>query len=246
VSLGRATAVRAQEPTSDKTSPRVDQQIQLDVVIAHVKPGVIPIFALRFLKQHFGEVYVGTIRKAQDHSAFLKYLQTLRNEGVVRLVASPCLVTISGRSASFLCGGERAMPVPPGLGQVGTQFEEFGTRVNFLPTVLGNGKIHLEVEPEVSTLEAANGTSINGTVIPGRITRRINITVGLKPGQTFVVYGMSQPIVEASTTKVPVLGSLPVVGSLFRSDSFEETKRELVILVTPHLVEAQTTPEKPK
>ena len=101
---------------------------------------------------------------------FLGFLQALRTEGVVKSLNEPTVTTMSGRPASFLVGGEQAIPVPAGLGQVGVQFEEFGTRLNFVPIVLGNGKIHLEVEPEVSSLNAADGTSIDGAVVPGRTT----------------------------------------------------------------------------
>src|SRR5438445_701854 len=105
-------------------------------------------------------------------TSYLGFLQALRNESLAKILARPSVVTLSGRPASFLSGGEQAVPVPAGLGQVGVQFEEFGTRLNFLPIVLGNGRIHLEVEPEVSNLNPANGTSINGTVVPGRDTDR--------------------------------------------------------------------------
>ena len=169
---------------------------------------------------------------------FLAFLNALRNESVVKLLAEPKLVSLSGRPASFLSGGEQAIPIPAGLGQVGVQFEEFGTRLNFLPVVLGNGKIHLEVEPEVSSLDAANGTSINGTVVPGRVTQRVHTTVELEDGQTFVIGGLIQRDVTGSTEKIPVLGDLPFVGVAFSSKSFRETEAELIVMVTPHLIDA--------
>src|SRR5947208_14116470 len=132
---------------------------------------------------------------------------------MAKLLAQPRVVTLSGRPASFLAGGEQAIPVPAGLGQVGVQFEEFGTRLNFLPIVLGNGRIHLEVEPEVSSLNPANGTSINGTVVPGRDTNRVNTTVELESGQTFVIGGLIQHTVNAVNRKTPVLGDMPFLGT---------------------------------
>lgn len=170
---------------------------------------------------------------------FVGFLQALRDENLVKLMASPRLVTLSGRPASFLVGGEQAIPVPAGLGQVGVQFEEFGTRLNFLPIVLGNGKIHLEVEPEVSTLDNANGTAINGTVVPGRVTNRVNTTVQMEAGQTLVIGGLIQHQVLGSTTKTPILGDLPFIGTAFSRKSFQEVEQEMIILVTPHLVDAQ-------
>lgn len=171
---------------------------------------------------------------------FLFFLQALRDESVVKLMAEPRLVTLSGRPASFISGGEQAIPVPAGLGQVGVQFEEFGTRLNFLPIVLGNGKIHLEVEPEFSDLNPANGTSINGTVVPGRNTSRVNTTVQLEAGQTFVIGGLIQHRVRASTSKVPVLGDIPFLNTAFSTKSYEEVEDELIIMVTPHLIDAQS------
>jgi pilus assembly protein CpaC len=167
----------------------------------------------------------------------LTFLQALRDDNVVKLLAEPKLVTLSGRSASFLSGGEQAVPIPAGLGQVGVQFEEFGTRLNFLPVVLGGGKIHLEVEPEVSSLNAAFGTSIQGTVVPGRTTQRVHTTVEMEDGQTFVIGGLIQRDVVGSTSKVPILGELPFFGAAFSTKSFVESESELVILVTPHLVD---------
>jgi pilus assembly protein CpaC len=182
--------------------------------------------------------FLGGILK--NNWGLLSFLQALRDENVLKLVSEPKLVTLSGRPASFLAGGEQAIPVPAGLGQVGVQFEEFGTRLNFLPIVMGNGKIHLEVEPEVSDLNPANGTSIGGTVVPGRNTNRVNTTVQLEAGQTFVIGGLLQHRVRANMAKVPVLGDIPFLNVLFSSKSYEEIEDEVIIMVTPYLVDAQS------
>jgi pilus assembly protein CpaC len=136
--------------------------------------------------------------------------------------------------------------VPAGLGQVGVQFEEFGTRLNFVPIVLGNGRIHLEVEPEVSNLDNAAGTVIQGTVVPGRTTNRINTTVELEDGQTFVIGGLIQHDVEGSTEKVPVLGDLPFLGAAFSTKAYNEIETEVVVMVTPHLVDAEDCSQAPR
>ncbi len=179
-------------------------------------------------------------------ATFLGFLQALRNEEVTKLLAEPRLVTISGKPASFLSGGEQAVPVPAGLGQVGVQFEEFGTRLNFLPIVLGDGRIHLEVEPEVSSLNQAFGTSIQGTVVPGRTTQRVHTTVDIEPGQTLVIGGLIQHDVNGNTQKVPVLGDLPYIGAAFRTVSYTEQESELLVLVTPHLVDPMSCDQLPK
>jgi pilus assembly protein CpaC len=180
------------------------------------------------------------------NSGFLGFLQALRDENMAKLLAEPRLVTMSGRPASFLNGGEQAVPIPAGLGQVGVQFEEFGTRLNFLPVVLGNGKIHLEVEPEVSALDAANGTNISGAIVPGRVTRRVHTSIELEDGQTFVIGGLIQRTQAATTRRIPVLGDLPFVGTAFRSISHQEQEEELVILVTVNLVDPLACDQLPK
>ena len=181
-----------------------------------------------------------------DQSGFLAFLQALRDESIAKILAEPRLVSVSGRQASFLDGGEQAVPVPAGLGQVGVQFEEFGTRLNFVPVVLGNGRIHLEVEPEVSDLSAANGTNIQGTVVPGRVTQRVHTTVELNDGETFMIGGLIQHESTGNTRKIPVLGDLPYVGTAFRSIAYDERETELVVMVTPHLVDAMACDQLPK
>jgi pilus assembly protein CpaC len=181
-----------------------------------------------------------------DHSGFLMFLQALKDESVVKLLAEPRLLTVSGRQASFLSGGEQAIPVPAGLGQIGVQFEEFGTRLSFVPIVLGDGKIRLEVEPEVSDLNPAFGTSISGVVVPGRTTQRVHTSIELEDGQTFVIGGLIQNQVRANTSKIPVLGDIPFLNPLFSTKAFEETEEELVVMVTAHLVDPMDCQQAPK
>jgi pilus assembly protein CpaC len=188
-------------------------------------------------------LFLGLFNSKQD---FFGLLQALRNESLIKVLAEPTLVTLSGKSASFISGGEQAIPVPAGLGQVGVQFEEFGTRLNFLPIVLGDGKIWLEVEPEISDLNPAFGTVINGTSVPGRSTQRVHTTVMLEPGQTFVLGGLVERRVTASTVKVPVVGDLPFIGAAFSAKSFDETETELLITVTPYLVDGMSCDQSPK
>jgi pilus assembly protein CpaC len=175
-----------------------------------------------------------------NNQGFLGFLQALQNEGVAKVLAQPRLVTKSGQPASFLDGGEQAVPVPAGLGQVGVQFEEFGTRLNFLPIVLGNGRIHLEVEPEVSALDAGAGVVIAGATVPGRATQRVHTTVEMETGQTFVIGGLIQKVSTTTATKVPVLGQIPFLGTFFSTKTATESETELVVMVTPHLVDAQS------
>jgi pilus assembly protein CpaC len=192
-----------------------------------------------------GNLFGGAIN---NHAGFLGFLEALEAEGLAKVLAEPRLVTLSGRPASFLDGGEQAIPVPAGLGQVGVQFEEFGVRLNFLPIVLGNGKIHLEIEPEVSAISnnPSFGTAIGGVAVAGRVTQRVHTTVELEDGQTFAVGGLIQKSVTANAAKVPVLGQLPFVGAFFSTKNYSEEDAELVVLVTPHLVDAMDCRQVPR
>src|SRR5262249_26735831 len=165
---------------------------------------------------------------------FLGFLQALREDNLLKVMAEPKLIAMSGQPASFLSGGEQAVPVPAGLGQVGVQFEEFGTRLNFLPIVLGNGRIHLEVEPEFSFRHPARATVTRRAGAPARPTHRTHPTWEMDVGNTSAVGGLVQHTVPASTEKLPILGDLPFVGTAFSRKGYQETEEEVLILVTPH------------
>jgi pilus assembly protein CpaC len=188
-------------------------------------------------------LFLGIFDPKQD---FFGLLQALKDENVAKVMAEPRLVSLSGRSASFLDGGEQAVPVPAGLGVVGIEFHAFGTSLNFLPIVLGDGKIHLEIDPEVSSLDPTSGTTINGTVVPGRKTEKLHSVVEMEDGQTYVLGGIIQHSVTGATSKVPVLGELPFVGALFSRKIFDDDEFELLILVTPHLIDPMACDQLPK
>src|SRR5439155_14794708 len=190
-----------------------------------------------------GNLFGGVI---SNNAGFLGFLQALETEGLAKILSQPRMTALSGTPASFLVGGEQAVPVPAGLGQVGVQFEEFGTRLNFLPVVMGDGRIHLEVEPEVSNLDPAAGTVIQGTTVPGRTTQRVHTTVDIEAGQTLVIGGLIQNEVHGTTSKVPVLGELPYIGAAFSIKDYTEREQELVILVTPHLADPMSCDQLPK
>jgi pilus assembly protein CpaC len=180
-----------------------------------------------------------------DKQGFFGFLSALRNEGLAKFLAEPRLVTLSGKPASFLSGGRLAVPEPSGLGTNSVRFEDFGTELNFLPIVLGS-KIYLEVEPVVNTINQANGTVIQGTAVPGFDTQRLHTSVELEDGQTFVLGGLIQSTVNATTSKVPILGDIPFVNTLFSTKTFNQTESELLIIITPHLVDASTCEQLPK
>jgi pilus assembly protein CpaC len=171
---------------------------------------------------------------------FLGFLQALRTEGLAKFITQPSLVTLSGRPATFLVGGDQAVPVVGGIGgATGVSFEPFGTKLDFLPIVLGNGKIHMEVSPSITDLDPAFGTIVLGNVVPGRRRSSVNTTVEMESGQTFVIGGLTRHTTAVNTRKFPVLGDLPFLGVAFSEKGDQDLEEELLILVTPHLVDAQ-------
>jgi len=169
--------------------------------------------------------------------AFIKMLQ---QRGLFRSLAEPSLLAASGDSASFLAGGEFPYPVLQGGGTsnaVTIQFKEFGIRLNFKPTITNSGMIRLEVRPEVSQLDFANATQIAGFLIPSLLARRAQTTVELSDGQTFAIAGLVDNSMAKAITKVPILGDIPILGYLFKSEEFRQNRTELLVLVTPRLVQ---------
>jgi len=174
---------------------------------------------------------------------FETFLKALAENQYLRLLADPTLVALSGEEASFLAGGEFPIPVPQGGAGVGGQptitidYKEFGVRLSFRPTVLGDGTIRLYAAPEVSELTDVYAVSIQGFDVPALITRRAETTLELKSGQTFAMAGLIKHKNEAVNSRVPGLGDLPVLGPLFRSINYTESETELVVFVTASLVE---------
>jgi pilus assembly protein CpaC len=168
-------------------------------------------------------------------------LSALEDQGVVRRLAEPNLVALSGETAEFLAGGEYPVPIVAGSGvgsvpQVTITYKEFGVKLKFVPTVLSQNVISLKLQPEVSDLDYAIGVSVGGVTVPGLMVRRANTTVELRDGQTFAIAGLIQARSDRQSEQVPWLGSVPVLGALFRSADFLANETELVALVTPHLV----------
>jgi pilus assembly protein CpaC len=183
------------------------------------------------------------------------YLQALAENGYLRILANPTLVALSGESANFLAGGEYPIPVPQsGAGAAGgtaaitIQYKEYGVLLSFLPIVLGDGRIRLIASQEVSQLSDTGAVVLSDTVVPALIKRKADTTLELQSGQSFAMAGLLQRTNTASTSRLPGLGNLPVVGVLFRSVRYQEQETELVIMVTASVVEpfsAATPPPLP-
>jgi pilus assembly protein CpaC len=163
-------------------------------------------------------------------------LDLAENDGRVRTLAEPSLTALSGETASFLAGGEFPIPLASGLGGTTIEFKEYGVSLAFTPTVLEGGRISMRVRPEVSELSKEGAIQVGGFTIPSLTTRRTETTVELGSGQSFMIGGLLRNSSAASTDKAPFLGDLPIIGALFRSNSFKRNETELVIVVTPYLV----------
>jgi pilus assembly protein CpaC len=164
-------------------------------------------------------------------------IDAMKERGLVKVLAEPTLITMTGKKANFLAGGEFPIPVPQsGSYAITIDYKTFGVGLNFTPTVLGNGRISMEVAPEVSDLDFTNALYISGYYVPGLTVRRVSTTVELADGQSFAVAGLLKDDVREAVKKIPLLGDIPILGVLFRSSEFQKSETELVIIVTPHLV----------
>src|SRR6185503_13142243 len=181
------------------------------------------------------------------NSDLLFFVQALAENQYLRILAEPSLVAMSGEEASFLAGGEFPIPVVQGVNatSITVTYKEFGVRLRFRPTVLGDGAIRLHVAPEVSELTNAGSVTLQGFNIPGLLTRRAETTLELNSGQTFGMAGLISQSTQARTSRVPHIGDLPVLGALFRSVRYQSGDTELVLLVTASLVEPLSVANMP-
>jgi len=183
-----------------------------------------------------GENIAGSI--VDGGTSFFGFLEALRQYNMVKVLAEPTLVTVSGRPASFSSGGEFPILVPQSLGTVSVEYREFGTRVDFVPIVLGNGRVRLEVRPQISEIDPSRSVTINNTTVPGLRTRWADTAVEMNAGQTLALAGLIQTQTEAENKGLPWLSDLPWVGAAFRRVEEQHNEIELLILVTPEFVSA--------
>lgn len=167
----------------------------------------------------------------------------LERKGLAKILAEPTLVALSGERASFLAGGEFPIPVVQSGSNGGTsnaitvEYKPFGVSLAFTPTVLSDKVVSMVIEPEVSSIDPTASITINGLVVPGLQTRRANTTVQLRDGESFVIAGLLRRDFQTTVKQLPILGSIPIIGSLFRSTGFKKGDTELMIVVTPRLVQ---------
>ena len=178
-----------------------------------------------------------------EGAGFQAFLAALRRNSVLKILAEPNLVAMHGHRADFLAGGEFPVPVPQsgaggGTPTVTIEYKKFGVQLAFVPYVIDGDLIRMEVDPEVSSIDFSMGTELSGVRVPGLNTRRSHTTVEMREGQTLAIAGLMQVELAGTTRRIPGMGDLPYIGPFFSNNTGERVEKELVVLVTPHLVEA--------
>lgn len=168
-------------------------------------------------------------------------IDALEQDGLVSTLAEPNLTALSGETASFLAGGEFPIAVSDGNGGIHVEFKQYGVGIAFTPTVLDDGRISLRVRPEVSELSEAGAIRLNSVSISALTTRRAETSIELGSGQSFMIAGLLSNRLNTSQEKTPLLGDIPILGALFKSDRFRRDESELVIVITPYLVKPVNT-----
>jgi pilus assembly protein CpaC len=176
-------------------------------------------------------------------------IHALQTQGALRMLAEPNLIAMDGQQASFLAGGEFPIPIVQGgdgKNTITIVFKEYGVRLNFKPTIVDEDHIRLELEPEVSTIDFANGIKFDGFLVPALKTRRAKTGIELRDGQSFALAGLLDNSESRSLAKMPVLGDIPVLGALFKSKSFRKDETELMFIVTAQLVKPVNRDDLPQ
>lgn len=242
-----------------------DQQVMLHVKIMEVQRGKIRNLGFNFLEMStnaygassigglapltaltvpFGGPPSATLNQANSSAAFgivsndnifQGFIEALKQESLLKVLAEPNLVAINGRPANFLNGGEFPILVPQGLGTVAVQFKPFGVQLEFVSNNLGNGRVRLDVTPSVSEKDLSNTVTVGTTTIPALTVRRANTQVEMNIGETLVIAGLISNRVQSIVQKTPFLGELPLIGAAFRRIKHDESETELMIMVTPEL-----------
>ena len=204
-------------------------------VVDGVQKASVPALGLLSGAQPFGNFVASMVDNGVQVDALVRALE---RRGIARRLAEPNLVALSGDTASFLAGGEFPIPVAAEDNQITIAFKEFGVGLEFTPTVLANGLINLRIAPEVSEIDNTNAVPIgpNGSLVPAIVVRRAETTIELRDGQSFVLAGLLQSNSSYNKSQLPWLGDIPVLGALFRSAAYRKNETDLVIIVTPRLV----------
>ena len=175
-------------------------------------------------------------RFVDGNKTWTGFVDALKEDGLVKILAEPTLLALSGQTASFLAGGEFPVPVPQDTDVVTIEYKRFGAELFFTPTVLSENKISINVAPSVSELDFSTAVQFGGFVVPGLRKRAASTVVELSDGQSLMIAGLLSETIRDTVQKFPILGDIPILGALFRSRQFQKNETELIIIVTPHLV----------
>ncbi len=181
----------------------------------------------------------------EGSNSFQGFLESLERNNLAHLLSEPTLTTVSGRPASFLVGGQIPIPVPQSLGVTTIEYRDFGTRIDFVPIVLGNGKVRLDVRADVTEVDPSISATIGNGSVPGFRTRTAETGAEMKTGQTMAIAGLIFNKKDASSRGLPWLMDMPWAGAAFRRTSHQENELELIIMVTPEFCEAMDATEVP-
>ena len=255
---GRATSALTSVPSVPSDDPLLPSQVQTDIRFVEVsrtklKEASASIFGIRGnwlfgsprTLPTIGGIVTPSIPVNNDNfnltfatGSTLVALNALEGSGFAYTLARPSLVALSGQSASFLAGGEVPIPVPSsGSDNVSIEYKEFGIRLTLTPTIIGKNRIALKVAPEVSELDFTNAVSIAGTIVPALTIRRTDTSISLADGESFVISGLISTRNSSQVNKFPGLGDIPILGAFFRDNTINREERELLMIVTPHLVQ---------
>ena len=222
------------------------QQVMLEVRVAEMgrklmrKIGInFDYFSSDFMISYLNDLTTGknlTFNYFSGSKSLTGLIDALKTEGMIKILAKPTLITVSGQEAKFLAGGEFPVPVPSGWNMVAIEWKQYGVELQFTPRVLSNDRISISVLPCVSELDYEHSVEFWGFVIPALTSRHASTTIELDDGQSFAIAGLLKDDIYEDIQRFPVLGDIPILGVLFRSSEFKKRETELVIIVTPHLV----------
>lgn len=264
---GRASADLAEDATLPSQDEQLPSQVQADIRFVEVQRGKYKEAGARLFFKGSNNTLIGSpgtvpgtrvtpggVPVAQPlipldnnvfnivwgggSSRFLAAINALENSGFAYTLARPSLTVLSGLTASFLAGGEIPIPVPSsGSDSVSIEYKEFGVRLALTPTVVSRDRITLKVAPEVSELDYTNAVNIAGTLVPGLKVRRTDTSISLADGESFIISGLVSSSTRSAVDKFPGLGNLPILGAFFRQSTVNREDTELLMIVTPHLVQ---------
>lgn len=245
----RIAEAYAPEKVTNGITVRDSHQVLLEVRFVEATRDAVKSLGVNLLTQNAGDFsfqsgarlaqpsFQGLIEGSIGAASIDASIEALEEQGVVRTLAEPNLVSMSGETASFLAGGEFPIPVRAEDNEITVEFRQFGVSLSFTPTVLDEGVINLKVAPEVSQIDPANTVRVGGVEVPGLRVRRANTTIELRNSQSFAIAGLLQNESSDRQVETPWISEIPILGSLFRSTRYRNAETELVIIVTPRLVQ---------